>query len=139
VNLNLVPRQFDPNVSLPRPRTSWQFFKESEISRSALTPLVGDGVSWGAVPGYPTALPPQNLYTADLPGGFGDPLRFWCIPRHGNRPNTVPRYWPRNQPLPGAINVAFYDGHDELVKLDNLWQLYWTKNWVPPARRPGLP
>jgi prepilin-type processing-associated H-X9-DG protein len=32
--------------------------------------------------------------------------------------------WPVTQKLPGAINVAFYDGHAELMKLDRLWQLY---------------
>ena len=33
--------------------------------------------------------------------------------------------WPADQPLPGAVNVAFFDGHGELVKLARLWQLYW--------------
>lgn len=64
---------------------------------------------------------------------------YVALPRHGSRPNPAPRYWPRTQPLPGAINVALYDGHCELVKLDYLWQLYWTKKWIPPSKRPGLP
>ena len=25
------------------------------------------------------------------------------------------------------------------VKLDDLWQLIWHANYVPPAKRPGLP
>jgi hypothetical protein len=41
--------------------------------------------------------------------------------------------------LPGAENIAFYDGHAQSVKLDNLWQLYWSADWQPPAKRPGLP
>jgi hypothetical protein len=41
--------------------------------------------------------------------------------------------------LPGAINVASYDGHVETVKLERLWKLYWHKNWAAPAKRPGLP
>jgi prepilin-type processing-associated H-X9-DG protein len=40
--------------------------------------------------------------------------------------------------LPGAVNVCFYDGHVEQVKLERLWQLYWHKDYVPPAKRPGL-
>ena len=60
------------------------------------------------------------------------------LPRHGNRPSSVPVYWPSYLPLPGAVNVALSDGHVELVKLDNLWQLYWTATWRPPAKRPGL-
>ncbi len=63
----------------------------------------------------------------------------FVIPRHGNRPRTVPRYWPRSQRLPGAINVAFFDGHGQQVRLDNLWQLYWHVGYQPPAKRPGLP
>jgi prepilin-type processing-associated H-X9-DG protein len=59
-------------------------------------------------------------------------------PRHGRRPNPVPQYWPVDQPLPGAINVGFFDGHAELVKLDLLWQLYWHRGYAPPAKRPGL-
>jgi prepilin-type N-terminal cleavage/methylation domain-containing protein len=139
LNVYLVPRVYDPYVSSTSEGSApWEFFKESEISRSDLTPLIGDGV-FPEVNPLPTDLPPQNLYTADWPGDSGGNMLEVCIPRHGNRPNPVPRYWPRTQPLPGAINVVFYDGHDELVKLDRLWQLYWTKNWVPPAKRPGLP
>jgi prepilin-type N-terminal cleavage/methylation domain-containing protein/prepilin-type processing-associated H-X9-DG protein len=64
---------------------------------------------------------------------------YFTIPRHGSRPNPVPTYWPPNKPLPGAVNVSFFDGHGELVKLDRLWQLYWHRDYQPPARRPGLP
>jgi prepilin-type N-terminal cleavage/methylation domain-containing protein len=139
LNIRLIPRILHPNVSIIDPSLyPAEFFKESQISQSALTPLLGDGViNWGAA--FPTDLPPQNLYTADFPRAYAADISTWCIPRHGNRPYPVPRYWPRTQPLPGAINVVFYDGHDELVKLDRLWQLYWTKDWIPPARRPGLP
>jgi hypothetical protein len=36
------------------------------------------------------------------------------------------------------VNVGFADNHVELVRLENLWQLYWHKMWKPPAKRPGL-
>jgi len=61
-----------------------------------------------------------------------------AIPRHGKRPGPVPTKWPTSQPLPGSVNVSMFDGHVELVKLDNLWQLYWHKDYEPPAQRPGL-
>jgi prepilin-type processing-associated H-X9-DG protein len=61
------------------------------------------------------------------------------LPRHGRKPSRIPENWPVAQPLPGAINVSFYDGHVELVPLERLWQLYWHKDYVPPAKRPGLP
>jgi prepilin-type processing-associated H-X9-DG protein len=65
-------------------------------------------------------------------------MAILCIPRHGSRPSPVPTDWPADQPLPGAVNVSFFDGHGELVKLDRLWRLYWHKDYVPPAKRPGL-
>ena len=46
---------------------------------------------------------------------------------------------PQNVKLPGAINVSFWDGHVEQVKLEGLWQLYWHRDYVPPAKRRGLP
>lgn len=112
---------------------------ESDIPQPALTPNLADSITCDV---SPTAedLPVTNLFTLDLlaPDGQGQ-MRLLCIPRHGNRPNRVPTNWPTDRPLPGAINVAFFDGHGELVKLDRLWQLYWHKDYQPPAKRPGLP
>jgi hypothetical protein len=34
--------------------------------------------------------------------------------------------------------MAFCDGHVEVVKLDDLWQLYWHEDYKLPAKRPGL-
>ena len=52
---------------------------------------------------------------------------------------SIPRIWPVSIRLPGGINVAFFDGHVEQVQLERLWQCYWHKVYVPPAKRPGLP
>jgi len=114
------------------------FRRETEIVRPVSTPLMGDATwHWG----FPRAsdLPPTDLVPNDLlhNGGTGWMPAF-TIPRHGRRPNPVPTNWPRNQQLPGAINLALLDGHVELVKLDDLWQLYWHKDYKPPAKRPGL-
>jgi prepilin-type processing-associated H-X9-DG protein len=38
--------------------------------------------------------------------------------------------------LPGSINLSLADGHVELVKNNNLWNYYWSLNYVPPAVRP---
>jgi prepilin-type processing-associated H-X9-DG protein len=43
----------------------------------------------------------------------------------------MPAFWPPNRPLPGAVNVAFFDGHGETVKLPRLWQLYWHRDYLP--------
>jgi prepilin-type processing-associated H-X9-DG protein len=81
-------------------------------------------------------LPAVNLYTGELlSAGMGN----MTIPRHGNRPRPVPSLWPSTAPLPGAVNVAFFDGHAQAVKLDDLWQLSWHAGYIAPAKRPGLP
>jgi prepilin-type processing-associated H-X9-DG protein len=67
-----------------------------------------------------------------------DSMGAFAIPRHGSRPARIPTFHPRQAPLPGAINVSFYDGHVEQVKLDRLWQLSWHKDYVAPKKRPGL-
>jgi prepilin-type N-terminal cleavage/methylation domain-containing protein len=109
------------------------FASETQIVQPLKTPFLADGVLHSAAPRL-TDLPATDL----INGGFND-MAFLTIPRHGKRPNPVPTNWPVTQPLPGAINVALYDGHLEKVPLDRLWQLYWSADWVPPAKRPGLP
>jgi len=89
-----------------------------------------------AVP-FARDLPASDLY--DPYPYYGDSeMRAMNVPRHGNRPQPIPRNWPASRPLPGKVNVAFHDGHAEAVKLDGLWQLYWSADYVPPPKRPGL-
>ncbi len=111
------------------------FWTESAISQSASTPLLADSIADYNFPGA-TDTPPTDLVPTTLTGGGY--MQFFVIPRHGSRPNRVPTNWPRDEPLPGAVNVSFFDGHAQPVKLDDLWQLYWHKNYQPPAKRPGL-
>jgi len=119
------------------------FRSETEIVRPVSTPLIGDAI-WGWGIPRVSDLPPTDLVPV-VPGApFTDSdWKGWMFvftsPRHGRRPNPVPNHWPQNQPLPGAINMVMFDGHVELVKLDNLWQLYWHKDYKPPVKRPGLP
>jgi prepilin-type processing-associated H-X9-DG protein len=115
------------------------FGSENDIARPTLTPFLADGVFWFARP-RASDPPPKNLVA---PGSFGvlwtAEMNLLTIPRHGRRPNPVPTDWPPDQPLPGAVNMSFFDGHGELVKLDRLWQLNWHRDYQPPAKRPGLP
>jgi hypothetical protein len=67
------------------------------------------------------------------------------IPRHGSYPPAAQvqlpfqwRDWPLDRPFPGSINIGFFDDHVEQVALDQLWQLYWHKDYVAPQKRPGL-
>ena len=91
------------------------------------TPLIGDGTSpyGGLSATYPVP--------TDLTQGWN-----FLIPRHGSRPRVIPTDHPPDQKLPGAVNIAFYDGHVEQVPLERLWSLSWHKDYVAPEKRPGL-
>jgi prepilin-type N-terminal cleavage/methylation domain-containing protein/prepilin-type processing-associated H-X9-DG protein len=56
--------------------------------------------------------------------------------RHGSKPPPEANVYVNDgvRPLPGAINVAFVDGHAEYTKLDALWLLYWNVHAVPISR-----
>jgi len=115
------------------------FLSQSEIAQPALTPFAVDSISENANP-RASDFPGRNLYCGDgLRYLDGFDMSTFTIPRHGSRPNPVPTDWPPDKPLPGAVNVSFFDGHGELVRLDRLWQLYWHRDYQPPAKRPGLP
>src|SRR6266487_1318707 len=111
------------------------FRAEGQIVRSALTPVLADGIAWYMAP-MAWNPPPESLifgyYRVDIGGGS---MRELALPRHGNRPSPIPDRWPADHPLPGAINLSFFDGHGELVPLERLWQLYWHRNYEPPAKR----
>jgi len=115
------------------------FLTEGSIPFPALPPVLSDSTWFSGIPQA------SDLPATDLATGLSSPawlqwgLNYLTIPRHGSRPAPVPRRWPLANRLPGAINVAFFDGHAEQVPLDRLWQLYWHKDYVPPAKRPGPP
>jgi len=128
------------------PWMQFAFRSEDEIRDTSRTPVFGDGVNgwwwgggdlWGPME---TDVPAANLVFGNYPGGVGRPwgIGNFTIPRHGSRPSSVSTNFNPKLKLPGAINMAFYDGHAETVKLERLWSLYWHKNYVPPAKRPGL-
>ena len=125
-----------------------EFGSEDQIEQPSLTPMFGDGVmaqngpwGWSSARGIngwygplATDLPTSNLQL----GWNGTGMSAFCVPRHGSRPRPVPADFPPNQKLPGAINMFFFDGHVEQVKLDNLWRLAWHRNYQAPSKRPGL-
>jgi type II secretory pathway pseudopilin PulG len=120
--------------------SSGYFRSEADVVRPAATPLLADGTIYAGAP-LATDTPASDLYkpvTPSLNEGDSFPMRAMNIPRHGDRPSVAPRDWPIYSPLPGAVNEAFFDGHVQAVKLDQLWQLYWSVGYVPPPKRPGL-
>ncbi len=108
---------------------SWKYSGESSVQRSSNTPLFGDAM-W--IDGWPREAegPAKDLYNGN---GNADMGRF-TIARHGGLgPRSAPRALTSSVGLPGAINIAFVDGHASLAKLANLWRLDWHADWSPPA------
>ncbi len=119
---------------------NYVFGHEGEIESPAQTPVFADGVTFWWVWPLATDLPAVNLQTGMMKpsAGFNPGLNLLNLPRHGTVSGRASTNQPPGVTLPGAINVAFYDGHVELVRLERLWSLSWHKYYVPPARRPGL-
>lgn len=125
-----------PMPAKPVSEQNAYFMSEGQIAQPTKTPLLADSID-DEVLASPIDLPATNLVLGSPFNGYSA-LGNLTIPRHGSRPNPVPTSWPVTQPLPGAVNVALYDGHVETVRLDRLWQLDWSPTWFPPAKRPGL-
>jgi prepilin-type N-terminal cleavage/methylation domain-containing protein/prepilin-type processing-associated H-X9-DG protein len=60
-------------------------------------------------------------------------LARFCVARHGSTPGNVAS-WTSGAVPPGSINVAFFDTHVETVKIANLWNLPWNRDWVAPSK-----
>jgi prepilin-type N-terminal cleavage/methylation domain-containing protein/prepilin-type processing-associated H-X9-DG protein len=122
-----------PTNDVPR-----SFNSESDVQRPVLTPFYAEGTTDQVAP-RPTDWPSSDLY---LGWNFdnwdpGRAMTFLTIARHQYRPLSAPTPWDWSAVHPGAINVSFMDGHASPVPLEELWQLYWHKDYVPPAKRPG--
>jgi prepilin-type N-terminal cleavage/methylation domain-containing protein/prepilin-type processing-associated H-X9-DG protein len=108
--------------------------KETNIQKPAQTPAFADEIG---ADGWPTEVDPpaQNLYTGNAYTGLLGGMGRFTIARHGMnvRKNATAT---SGQAMPGAINIGFADGHVGSVKLPNLNNQYWHKNYVPPATIP---
>jgi prepilin-type N-terminal cleavage/methylation domain-containing protein/prepilin-type processing-associated H-X9-DG protein len=110
----------------------FSFSKDSQIREPTRTPVFVDCIWMDFFP-LEADLPSPDLYNGDMTYG----LSRCTIARHGaGSPAGAPRDFDTTQLLPGAINIGFADGHAEMVKLENLWQLAWHLNWQTPANRP---
>ena len=110
-----------------------QFGTPSAVHRPSLTPVFADSTYHDVSPD-PEELPSMDLYNGGYPFGVG----CLTIARHGGRPpSAAPRNVNIARPLPGAIDVALFDGHVEKSPLENLWNYYWSADWNVPHPRPG--
>jgi len=107
--------------------------KEAAIQKPSQTPVFCDSV-WVDQWPLETDPPSNDLYY----GTFSDTGMARCtIDRHAaGNPASASRVIDTAQTLPGALNTGMADGHVELVKLENLWQCAWHRDWVAPSKRP---
>src|SRR6185369_16386768 len=132
------PYVISPYWEAPDP-LSRGFRTANEIQRPSQTPVFADAVYvWGIWP-RATDLPASNLQTGQQAAGYVPGMSLLTIPRHGSRLSRVSTNHLVSGVLPGAINLSFYDGHTEAVQLERLWELYWHRDYQPPAKRSGLP
>jgi prepilin-type N-terminal cleavage/methylation domain-containing protein/prepilin-type processing-associated H-X9-DG protein len=116
------------------------FTSETEVQQPGLTPVLADALSWRLTP---TAL--DSPLFLGHPNAARTDMSHVATPRHGSRPKSWPPplagppFLSNKQPLAGAVNVVFFDGHAQLVELDHLWQLYWHRDYAAPANGLGLP
>ncbi len=96
-----------------------QTFKTLEDGTPANQPLVMDG---GWVDAWPDRTDTLPAGYSVLDGDDANGMQRICIARHGR-----------------AINITMMDGHVELVKLQNLWNLKWHYIYTPPAAIPVVP
>jgi prepilin-type N-terminal cleavage/methylation domain-containing protein len=104
------------------------FEQESDVQTPSNTPVWSDG-TWPAWVQLADTPPPTSPY---------DRLGI-AIPRHASprRFNENDTYEP-GEKLPGAINLDYSDGHVEQIQLERLWYQNWHRDYVRPAKRPGL-
>jgi hypothetical protein len=108
------------------------FRNENAIINPSRTPYFADSVWVDAWP-EETDQPSPNLTTGDTGENIG--LIRFAVPRHSASSGAGIKNFKKADTLPGAINVAFADGHSESVKLEKLWSLTWHKTWTAEARK----
>jgi len=122
------------NFILPNGKSglSGYFTSDSAVSKPSATPVFFDE-NWSDAWPVETDIPPYDLYLGDsLSSHGGHEMGRLTIVRHGSlRGFEAPRNLTGNPVLPGAVNMSFYDGHVELVKLEKLWTFYWYVGCTP--------
>ena len=126
------PAQLTGNAQFSGIDTTRCYGKDSAINSPTITPVFADCRRFGGNP-VETDTPARNLYL----GADNPTMARFTIARHKiTTPSAAPQNVSAGQSLPGAISMGFADGHVEMVKLENLWNYYWGKNWVVPSPRP---
>jgi prepilin-type processing-associated H-X9-DG protein len=109
----------------PDARVNWGFETVADVNRPEVTPIWADGGHGLEI--FVDSNSFRRRIISDLE---------FNVPRHGSRPSDpipVGDSWVFVEGrLPGAVNANFADGHVEQVPLENLWKLYWHRDYVQP-------
>lgn len=126
---------YDQPMFIAKDHPEFTMSQQSRIQKPSTTPVFFDS---GWVDAWPMETDPPNPDLYDGTWSRGTPgMQRATIARHGGvNPARAPTDFDTTQKLPGAINIGFADGHAELVKLENLWQLEWHRDWQTPTTRP---
>jgi prepilin-type N-terminal cleavage/methylation domain-containing protein len=105
--------------------------KEDSFQKPVLTPVFCDSI-W--VDGWPqeTDSPARNLITGQYPGAS---IGRNTIARHGGCIRPAANV-PIGAKMSGSVNLALGDGHAETVRLEDLWNYSWHRDWRVPSPRP---
>ena len=110
-----------------RPGKEGYYAKESSVKRPSESPLFFDE-NWSDT--WPKET--DNI-SRDLTQGFlygtheGYQMGRVAIVRHAGKPNAS--FQGTASRAPGAVNVGFFDGRAQMVKLPALWTLAWHAQW----------
>jgi len=116
--------------------TQFGFGTENGVQKPAQTPFFGDAI-WVDAWAEAQDPPALNLYAGNVgSGAIGGGMGRWSIARHSTQIRQTARSTSGGG-MSGAINLGYFDGHVEVVKLFNLWNQYWHRNYVPPASIPA--
>lgn len=123
------------NLGASRQLEPLYYRNESKVYNSSGTPVFADSQVFSVIPLLEDP-PARDLYF-DFNARAQSMARL-TMARHGKlgtARSSLPA--PAGSSLhPWFNNVAFFDGHVDRVKLDNLWNYYWHAQWVIPERRP---
>lgn len=122
---------------------AWFYNKDSSMGQPVNTPMFMDGVWVDAWPNEKDS-PSADLFRGNYSAHQNEMARFTIV-RHGGAPagpatkQTTSWIAPFGSPPRGSLNMAFGDGHVELVKLGSLWSYQWHRNWDASIAAIGSP
>jgi prepilin-type N-terminal cleavage/methylation domain-containing protein/prepilin-type processing-associated H-X9-DG protein len=103
------------------------FFGESRILLPSRTPVLADAIYPIVYPREIDAPPIIGLREGIRTVGGIYGMGLIALPSHGSGSRNG--FSRDRTALPGAVNVGFYDGHVESVRLPRLWDLHWHRNY----------